>query len=315
MFWPVSLASTPWTRRSSIASSPPRPAARRMRARRGRSSRSGCRWHARPLRRAGGGRSCRRRSPSVRRCRRPRQPRRPRRRRGCGRRRPRHGRGRGRRQRRRRPRGSCRGAWRSAGIYTRAAKNASCWAAACAHSRSQPLAADGDAEDVAQHLGELVRARRRASCPPTGRSTDSVRARSVDDPVDARLLHHERLDEARLRVGRHPPVVRRRRPTAASSSSVMRKPLNELHSCWPIHHEPPGLALQRVGERPDRRRALAERQRVQVALAEPGVGQPALTVEVHEQRHVVDRPFAADHGLVVGDDEADRRAAAPPAPC
>ena len=66
------------------------------------------------------------------------------------------------------------------------------------------------------------------------------------------------------------------------------------------------LALQRVGERADRRRALAERQRVQVALAQPGVGQPALTVEVHEQRHVVDRPLAADHRLVVGDDEPDR---------
>ena len=69
---------------------------------------------------------------------------------------------------------------------------------------------------------------------------------------------------------------------------------------------PAGLALDRVGERADRRRALAERQRVQVALAETGVGQPALTVEVHQQRHVVGRPVAPDHGLVVGHDEADR---------
>ena len=86
----------------------------------------------------------------------------------------------------------------------------------------------------------------------------------------------------------------------------MRKPLNELHSCWPIHHVPARLALQRVGERADRRRALAERQRVEEALAQAGVGQPALAVEVHEQRHVVRRPFAADDRLVVGDDEPAR---------
>ena len=67
-----------------------------------------------------------------------------------------------------------------------------------------------------------------------------------------------------------------------------------------------GLAVERVGERADRRRAFTERQRVEEALAEAGVGQPALAVEVDEQRHVVRRALAADDRLVVGHDEPDR---------
>ena len=66
---------------------------------------------------------------------------------------------------------------------------------------------------------------------------------------------------------------------------------------------PAGLAGQRVGERADLGRALAERQRLDEALAEARVGQPALAVEVDQQRHVVRRPLAADDRLVVGDDE------------
>ena len=83
----------------------------------------------------------------------------------------------------------------------------------------------------------------------------------------------------------------------------------------PTHHVPAVLAGHGVGERAERRRALAERQRLDEALAQAGVGQPALAVEVDEQRHVVRRPLAAHDRLVVGDDEPARRAAAPPAPC
>ena len=64
------------------------------------------------------------------------------------------------------------------------------------------------------------------------------------------------------------------------------------------------LALYRVGERTARIASLPERQRLDEALAEPGVREPALAVEVDEQRHVVRRPLAADDGLMVGDDEA-----------
>ena len=82
---------------------------RRARARRARSSRSGCRWAARRRRPAGGGRSRRWRDRSGRRRRRAGRPPPARPRRGCARPRGGRGRGRARRSRRRRRRGSCPG--------------------------------------------------------------------------------------------------------------------------------------------------------------------------------------------------------------
>ena len=97
-------------------------------------------------------------------------------------------------------------------------------------------------------------------------------------------------------------IERRQRPLLLRhAEAAERAPLVLAHPPAPAR-----LAREGVGERADRRRPLAERQRVQIALAQPGVREPALAVEVHEQRHVVDRPLAAHHRLVVGDDEADR---------
>ena len=67
---------------------------------------------------------------------------------------------------------------------------------------------------------------------------------------------------------------------------------------------PPGaglLARQPVREGADLVGALAQRQRVEEALAEAGVGDPGLAVDRHQEDHVVDRALAADDRLVVGD--------------
>ena len=135
-----------------------------------------------------------------------------------------------------------------------------------------------------------------------GPIAESVRARRVTIAVLPRALDDQRLDEA------GPGSCASRwwwtsKSATAASSSVIRKPLNEPHSCWPIHHDPPASRVERVGERADLGRALAEPQRLDEALAKSRVGQPALAVEVDQQRHVVRRPLAADDRLVVGDDE------------
>ena len=144
--------------------------------------------------------------------------------------------------------------------------NASCWAAARSHSRP-PLAGERDPE-----LGAQDRARTRSRSitrfDVDARSDRRERPGAQgDDAVRARALDDERLYEARLGVVSTAGGGGRRTPPRGfllgHPEACERAPL--------VLADPPraaGLALDGVGERADLGRALAEPQRVQVALAE-----------------------------------------------
>ncbi len=123
------------------------------------------------------------------------------------------------------------------------------------------------------------------------------------DPVGARLLDDQGADERGVGIVRQALVVRGevrdRGRLALHPEAAERAPLVLAH--------PPrvaGLPRERVRERADLVGALAQRQRVEEALAQAGVGEPRLAVDPDEQRHVVGRALAPHDGLVLGDLEA-----------
>ena len=186
---------------------------------------------ARRHRHAGGGRSRRPRGPSARRCRRGL-------RRGLQRRHRADDHERavdeaaGPRRRRRRRRGSCRGGSRRA---SDAGQEPSCWAAAWAQRRSGVLRRR---RSRTRHAGpRRASAPRPRACVDRGPTT-TASARAGRRSSQARVLDHERLDEARRRIGREPAVVdlevSHRRLLLGHPEAV-----DEPHSCWPIHHVPP----------------------------------------------------------------------------